>query len=78
MTLNEAVPGERYVVTGIDLPDDVQRRFRTLGLINRTPLRVLNKSGAGAVILAFRGSRFAVGRKFAQGISINETKGGRA
>ena len=77
MTLNEAMPGGRYVVADVDLPDDVQRRFRTLGLIDRTPLRVLNKSGAGAVIIAFRGSRFAVGRKFAQGISVNEAKGGR-
>lgn len=70
MTLSDARVGNSYIVRGIHLPDDVQRRFRTLGLTDRTCVRVLGKNGAGAVIIAFRGSRFAVGRRFAEGIFI--------
>jgi ferrous iron transport protein A len=75
MALSQAQLGKLYIVTDIQLSEDVQRRLRTLGLTNRTPLRILGKNRSGAVIISFRGSRFALGRRFADGIFV---KGGDA
>ena len=73
MALSQAQLGKSYIVTDIRLSEDVQRRLRTLGLTNRTSVRVLGRNRAGAVIVFFRGSRFALGRHFAEGIFV---KGG--
>ncbi len=69
MTLAEGLKNKSYKVIKIDLSPQVKRQLETLGLTVGTTVRVLNKKRRGAIIVKFRGTRFAVGRRFAEGIT---------
>lgn len=82
MKLSIAKIGVKYRVLEVDLEGAVARRLEVLGLIKGTTIELLEQKRNGAVIFRIRGTRLAVGKNIADGISIersnpNETKGSR-
>lgn len=75
MTLNEGEKGKNYLVTGVLAEKKVARRLEALGVNERTPVTVLNKKGSGSLIIKVRGTRLALGRQIAEGITVEEVKG---
>ena len=75
MKLNEGEIGKNYVVTGVLARMQVARRLEALGVNERTPVSVLNKKGSGSLIIKVRGTRLALGRQIAEGITVEEVKG---
>ena len=75
MKLNEGEIGKNYVVTGVLARMQVARRLEALGVNERTPVTVLNKKGSGSLIIKVRGTRLALGRQIAEGITVEEVKG---
>lgn len=72
MTLREGIIGNRYQVKEIQLEDKVKRRLQMLGMTKGTGVRVLNNKKSGSVIMKVRGTRFAIGRRIAEGILVEE------
>ena len=72
MTLFQGKIGSAYAVKEICLEDTVKRRFEMLGMTPGTVVDVLNKKRGGAMIIRLRGTRFAVGKEFAEGIRVEE------
>lgn len=72
MTLLEGKIGQEYQVGDICLEDKIKRRLQMLGMTKGTSICVLNNKKSGSVILKVRGTRFAVGKKIAEGIAIGE------
>lgn len=72
MTLLEGKIGQEYQVTGLDLEENIMRRLESLGIFEGTRIRILNKKKEGAVIIKVRGTRWALGREMADGISAKE------
>lgn len=72
MTLREGIIGNRYRVKEIQLEDKVKRRLQMLGMTKGTGVRVLNNKKSGSVIMKVRGTRFAIGRRIAEGILVEE------
>jgi ferrous iron transport protein A len=75
MKLNEGEKGKNYLVTGVLAEKKVARRLEALGVNERTPVTVLNKKGSGSLIIKVRGTRLALGRQIAEGITVEEVKG---
>lgn len=72
LTLKDGEVTKRYQVVKLDLDLNIERRLEALGMTNDAEITVLNQKRNGAVILKVRGTRFAVGRKIAEGIQIKE------
>lgn len=72
MTLREGKIGEVYLVQDICLEDKVRQRLQMLGLTKGTKIGVLNYKRGGSVIMKVRGTRFAVGKRIAEGILVEE------
>lgn len=72
MTLREGIIGNRYQVKEIQLEDKVKHRLQMLGMTKGTGVRVLNNKKSGSVIMKVRGTRFAIGRRIAEGILVEE------
>lgn len=72
MTLREGTIGSRYQVTEIQLEDKVKRRLQMLGMTKGTEVRVLNNKKSGSIIMKVRGTRFAIGKRIAEGILVEE------
>lgn len=72
MTLREGMIGNSYQVTDIQLEDKVKRRLQMLGLTKGTEVRVLNNKKSGSIIMKVRGTRFAIGKRIADGILVGE------
>lgn len=72
MTLREGIIGNRYQVKEIQLEDKVKRRLQMLGMTKGTEVRVLNNKKSGSVIMKVRGTRFAIGKRIAEGILVKE------
>lgn len=72
MTLREGTIGNQYQVKEIQLEDKVKRRLQMLGMTKGTEVRVLNNKKSGSIIMKVRGTRFAVGRRIAEGILVEE------
>lgn len=60
--LSSAEIGKEYIVRKIQVDDDLKRRLEVLGLTVDTTVKVLNLKRGGAMIIKFRGTRFAIGR----------------
>lgn len=71
MTLLNGIIGEEYKVNNINVDDNVSRRLQALGLTPGTTVKVLNNKKSGSVIFKVRGTRLAIGRKIAEGISVS-------
>lgn len=72
MTLIEGSCGKSYTVQEITLEHDIKRRLEILGLTHNSEIFLLNMKKNGSIIIRVRGTRFAVGRKIAEGIKVNE------
>ena len=76
MNLTDGKIGSLYTVESINLGQSITRRLQMLGMTNGTAVEILNKKKSGSVIFKLRGTRFAVGKKFAQGIKITGENNG--
>lgn len=72
MTLREGKIGSEYRVKDIQLEDKVKRRLQMLGMTEGTGVSVLNNKKSGTIIMKVRGTRFAVGKRIAEGILVEE------
>lgn len=71
MTLSEGLVGKTYTVAHIGTDTNVKRRLQSLGMIKGTTLTLLSKKRSGTSVFYVRGSRLAVGKKIAAGITIS-------
>jgi len=74
MNLTEGKIDNTYIVEGLNLPLNLERRLEALGIITGTAVNILNMKKYGAVIIYVRGCRFAVGRSIAENIKIRKCK----
>ncbi len=74
MKLSDGVRGEEYIVDNMQLDSSVMRRLYTLGMTHGTKVRILNLKKGGPMIVKVRGTRFALGRGFAEGIFVEGTE----
>lgn len=72
MCLKEGKDHHVYEVLDMRLESDLERRLKALGLTTGTRVEILNNKKRGAVIIRFRGVRFALGRKIADHILVKE------
>ena len=72
MTLRDGTIGNKYKVKEIQLEDKVKRRLQMLGMTKGTGVQVLNNKKSGSIIMKVRGTRFAIGKRIAEGILVEE------
>ena len=72
MTLSQAKKGSSYTVAGINLDLKVKRRLQMLGMTHGTEISILNKKPSGPMIIKVRGTRFALGKSFCDGILLED------
>lgn len=72
MCLKEGKDNQIYEVLDMHLEPALERRLKALGLTPGTRVEILNNRKKGAMIIRFRGVRFAFGRKIADHILIKE------
>lgn len=70
MILIQGKIGHTYKIKKINLEDAVKRRLEMLGMTEETDISLLNSKRSGSVIIKVRGTRFALGKRFAEGIEI--------
>lgn len=70
MKLSDATCGMEYYIRSIDLDGQVTHRLEILGMTVGARVAVINMKNKGPVIVKVRGARFAIGRKFAEGINV--------
>lgn len=76
MTIVDGMVNGQYMVTDIQMEENIMRRLESLGINSGTKLELLNRKKNGSVIIKVRGTRWAVGRDIAGGIQIVEQKSG--
>ena len=69
MTLADGIPGNTYKIKDIYLDKNVKRRLEALGMIRGTSVKILTCKRKSAMVIKVRGTRLAIGRKFAEGIN---------
>lgn len=74
MQVIDGIIGRTYIVQKIHLELAVERRLEILGMTEGAKISILNKKEGGAVIVKIRGTRFAIGKKIAEGIQIGSVK----
>ena len=74
MTLSEGRIGAVYQVEQVMVKESVARRLEALGVNEGTPVDVLNRKGAGSVIIKVRGTRLALGKRLSSGITVEEAQ----
>lgn len=72
MTLKEGIPGKEYLLNGMSLPLETERRLQALGLVGDCRVRVLRNKKRGAMIVKIRGTRFALGETITKHIEVKE------
>lgn len=72
MKLSQAEIGSSYKIEGIELDLKVKRRLQMLGMTHGTEISVLNKKPSGPMIIKVRGTRFAIGKRFCDGINLED------
>ena len=72
MCLKEGKEHKVYEVQEMCLEPDLERRLKALGLTAGTRVEVVNNRKKGAVIVKFRGVRFAFGSKIADHVLVKE------
>ncbi len=78
MTLFEGFKNQEYEVQGLYVEEKITRRLQALGLNDGTKLKVLNRKKNGAMIIAVRGTRLAVGKHISGGIEVVHVSGKEA
>lgn len=74
MTLKTGTNQHTYIVRSIQLELSLERRLEALGLTEGAPITILNNDKKGAMTVRFRGTRFALGRRIADHIEVEEAK----
>ena len=74
MTLKMGTNQHTYIVRSIQLELSLERRLEALGLTESAPITILNNDKKGAMTVRFRGTRFALGRRIADHIEVEEAK----
>ena len=74
MTLKMGTNQHTYIVRSIQLELSLERRLEALGLTAGAPITILNNDKKGAMTVRFRGTRFALGRRIADHIEVEEAK----
>jgi len=69
LKLTDGVKNNVYSVRKMSLPLKTAKRLEALGMISGTKIAVLNKKKS-ALVVAVRGTRFALGRAIADNIEI--------
>lgn len=70
MRIAEASRGKVYWVRRICLETEIERRLEMLGMTEGAAITVLGRHDNGDAIVKVRGTRFAIGKKIADGIEI--------
>lgn len=74
MKLSEGKIGQTYEVESIEVMNQLTRRLEALGLTGQTKVAVLNSKKRGCMIIKVRGTRWAIGRRIAEGIQVSPAK----
>ena len=74
MTLKMGTNQHTYIVRSIQLELSLERRLEALRLTEGAPITILNNDKKGAMTVRFRGTRFALGRRIADHIEVEEAK----
>ena len=74
MTLKMGKNQHTYIVRSIQLELSLERRLEALGLTEGAPITVLNNDKKGAMAVRFRGTRFALGKRIADHIEVEEAE----
>ena len=72
MNLKEGINQHTYVVKAIDIELELERRLEALGLTEGAKVLILNNDKKGSLTVKFRGTRFALGRRIADHITVEE------
>ena len=72
MTLFEGDKNLTYEIKGIHVEDNINRRLESMGMNDKTVVRILNKKRNGAMIIKVRGTRLALGKQITCGIEVRE------
>lgn len=72
MRLKEGKNNQTYRVQEMDMEMNLERRLEALGLTTGSKITILNNDKKGAVTVRFRGTRFAMGRRIADHITVEE------
>lgn len=72
MILKEGRNHHTYEVLSIHIELQLERRLEALGLTEGSRITILNNNKQGALTAKFRGTRFALGKRIAEGIEIRE------
>ena len=70
LPLSFVLPGEQVVIDRLVGGSQVQQRLADMGLTPGTTIEVIKASGPGPIIVAFRGSRLALGRGLSQKVLV--------
>lgn len=74
MTLKMGENQHTYIVRSIQLELSLERRLESLGLTEGALITILNNDKKGAMTVRFRGTRFALGKRIADHIEVEEAK----
>jgi len=72
MTLKQGRNHLTYRVESIDIELTLERRLEALGLTEGSLITILNNDKKGSLTARFRGTRFALGRRIADHITVME------
>lgn len=74
MKLKQGENHKTYEVLDIQVELNLERRLEALGLTTGAMVTVLNNDKKGALTVKFRGTRFALGGRIADNISVKEAR----
>lgn len=74
MRLKEGKNNHTYQVQDIQIELNLERRLEALGLTSGSNITVLNNDKKGAITVRFRGTRFAMGKRIADHITVMEVQ----
>lgn len=74
MILQEGKKKNSYIIEGLFLPLQTEKRLEALGMTKGTTVEVLNRKRSGTMIVRVRGTRFALGRGITGKIEVAEDK----
>lgn len=72
MTLYDGKVKHTYQVLSIDIDIGIKRRLEAIGLIEQTKVEIVNQKRNGSIIIRVRGTRWAIGKTIAKGITVKE------
>ena len=74
MRLKEGKNNKVYIVERIEIEQNLERRLEALGLTTGSNITILNNDKKGAITVRFRGTRFALGKRIADNIVVEEVR----